>query len=682
MKYFAQFAQTWILIAVPSLALFCAAAGWAQTSSTPVPAPAQQTPAATAPNAPQPVVKPTQKTLTIEQQIRQNATGHYTLPQESFHVELPHSHNPFAAYMPSTVQPLDLTNSPRLKDLEVDGKLYLSLHEAIALAIENNLDLAYFRYNLPIARTDLARTKAGGVANGVDVGVRQNTPGGNGQSFSSGSSAGSAGSSAGSAGASAGGAGGIVTSTLGAGTTVHDYDPELSAVGFADHTTEQLTNIVTTGTPVYHLNTIEGEAQYVQYFPLGTNIQFDYQGLRQTTNSLYNATNPTLESEFQFYIYQPVLAGFGLATNNRYIHIAKKNMQLTNLGFRAQVIATVTQVEDIYWDLVNAYEDEQVKENALKFAQKTLDDDRKQLKLQAIPEMQVLTDETDVAKREGDLTISRSNLRLDELLIKNALTKTISDPNLVEMPVVPLTLQTPADENAGKPIDELIKEAEKNRPDVAMDQIAMEIAQRSLRSIRNELLPSLSLYGEYAGVGNAGLPNPQCNGCESVPLPNSFGGSLQNAFNYSSPEYQAGFELNIRLRNRVAKADQFRAVLEYRQSQVQFEEQKKSILFDVRNSQYALRQAEARVTAAEQARDLAKKTFEITEQEQKLGAKSSYDTLAAQDALAVAESALADAETAYAKAQVDIDRATGETLDQVGISIDDARSGVVHNIQP
>uniref|UniRef100_A0A7V5CSP1 TolC family protein n=1 Tax=Acidobacterium capsulatum TaxID=33075 RepID=A0A7V5CSP1_9BACT len=650
----------------------------AQTASAAMPANSTHA----VPSAPQPAQQPASKAMTIEQQIHESAVGSYALPRENFHVEQPHSHNPFAAYMPSSVPPLDLGNSPRLKELEIGGKLYLSLREAIALAIEDNLDLAYFRYNLPIARTDLARTKAGGVANGVNVGVRQNTPGGNGQSFGSGSSAGSAGSSAGSAGASAGGAGGIVTSTLGEGSAVHSFDPQLSAIGFVDHTKTQLTNIVTTGTPVFDQNTVEGEAEYRQYFPLGTNIQFDYQGLRQTTNSLYNATNPTLESAFQFYVYQPLLQGFGLATNDRYIHIAKKNMQLTNLGFRAQVIATVTQVEDIYWDLVNAYEDEQVKENALQFAQKTLDDDKKQLKLQAIPEMQVLKDEADVAAREGDLTVARANLRLNELLIKNALTKTISDPNLVEMPVVPLTIETPSDPNADRPIDSLIKEAEKNRPDVTMDQLAMEIAQRSLKSIRNELLPSLSLYGEYAGVGNAGQPNPNCAGCETVPLPHSYGGSLQNAFNYSSPEYQAGFQLNITLRNRIAKADQFRAVLEYRQRQLAFEEQKKSILFDVRNSQYALRQAEARVTAAQQARDLAKKTFEITEQEQKLGAKSSYDTLAAQDALAVAQSALYDARAAYAKAQVDIDRATGETLDQVDISIDDAREGVVHNVQP
>jgi outer membrane protein TolC len=641
-------------------------------------APKQQSGASTQiPQAPTPAASKAAKS-TIAQQLKRAATAQYSIPQSPFHIQLPRSHNPFAAYMPSTPPPLNLTNSPRLRALELNGKLYLSLREAIALAIENNLEIEYARYEIPMAKTDLARTRAGGQANGVDVGI-QGTPGSNGSSFSS---AGSASTSAGSAGASAGGAGGIVTSTLGEGTPVHSYDPNLSASAFVDHTTQQLTNIVTTGTPLFHQNTTQGNLSYSQYFPLGTNIHFNYQGLRQATNSLYNATNPTYQSNFQISIDQPLLAGFGFKTNNRYIHIAKKNLTLSDLGFRAQVIATITTVEDIYWSLVNSYEDNLVKQRSLDFAKKTLQDDREKLKLNAIPALQVMKDEADVAAREGDLTVARASLRLNELLIKNALTKTISNPNLVEMPVIPLTLQSPPDNNAHKSIDALIAEAEKNRPDVTMDAIAMQEAQSNLRDIRNELLPSLSIYGQYAGQGFAGTPNPNCSGCLSVPLPNSFGGSFQNAFNYSSPEYQVGFQMEITLRNRIAKADQFRAELEYRQRQVSYQEQKKSILFDVRNARYALEQAQARVVAAETARDLQEKTFKITQQEQKLGAKSSYDTLTAQHNLALAESALAGAEANYAKAQVDVDRATGETLDQAGITIDEARRGVVRSIQP
>jgi outer membrane protein TolC len=285
-----------------------------------------------------------------------------------------------------------------------------------------------------------------------------------------------------------------------------------------------------------------------------------------------------------------------------------------------------------------------------------------------------------VASSEGDLTVAKATLKLNELLIKNALTKTIDDPALAEMPVVPLDLQGAPDPNEAQPIDQLIAEAEKNRPDVSEDQIAMQIAQNNLKTIKNELLPQLSLYGHFYGNGFGGQLNPVCDSqateC-STELPKGFSGAFQNTFNYSSPEYTVGFALNITLRNRIAKADQFRAMLDYRQKELTFEQQKKTILLDVHNSQYAIQQAQARVTAAQKARDLAQKTFDISKQEQKLGALSSYDTLAAEQALALSESALVVAQNAYEKAKVNIDQSTGTTLDRMNVSIDDAKSGVV-----
>ena len=627
----------------------------------------------TTPNAPAPATQPAQ---TIAQQAAALQQTRPVSAQQPFHVELPHSHNPLAPYLPSTVPPLDLTNSPRLLNLVRDGKLYLSLRDAVALALENNLDIVNFRYNLPIAKTDLARTKAGGVANGVNTSVAQGTQGGFGAAANGAGSGAGAGAGTG---AGAAGAGGLVTSTLGGGTAIRAFDPQLSFQAFVDHTTQPLPNPVLYGVPALETNTIEALSQYSQAFPLGTNFAIQYEGQRVAQNSPQYSVNPTLLSYFNFTINQPLLAGFGLATNERYIHIAKRNLQLTDLAFKAQVIATITQVENIYWELVAAYQDVQVKQRSLDFANETLSDDQKQLQLQNIPAMQVMKDQSAVATNQGDLTVAKATLKLNELLIKNALTKTI-DPTLADMPVVPLDRQGPPDPNAGESIDQLIAEAEKNRPDVSMDQIAMENAQNSLKSIRNELLPSLSVYGQYAGYGEGGPANPTCNlgpvFCATT-LPGSFGGAVQNTFNYSYPQYQAGFRLDITLRNRIAKADQFRAVLEYRQKEVTFEQQKKSIRFDVRNAQYALQQAEAQVEALTTARDLAQKTFNISQQEQKLGAMSRYETLSSEHDLSVAESALFAAQTKLEQAKVNLDFSTGSTLDRMHVSIDDARSGVV-----
>jgi outer membrane protein TolC len=293
--------------------------------------------------------------------------------------------------------------------------------------------------------------------------------------------------------------------------------------------------------------------------------------------------------------------------------------------------------------------------------------------------MQVMTDQSAVATAEGNLTVARASLRLNELLMKNALTK-VDDPIIDEMPVIPLDLQGEADPNADKAIDDLIAEAEKKRPEVAIYKMQAEVQKQALKDINSELLPVLNMYGVYAGAGTAGPLNPLCDpktqDCTTT-LPTGFPSMFVNTFNYSSPEYQVGMTLNINLRNRQAKADQFRAVLQYRQSQISSEQQQKTILFDVRNSKFALEQAQAQVQAAQKARDLAAKTFEIMKQEQVLGAKSGLDTLNAESALAQAESALDTAQTNFEKKKVDIDRAIGETLERTGVSIDDAKVGVV-----
>lgn len=627
-----------------------------------------------APNAPKAAPQQPAQPQTIAQQVAaMQQPQPVTAEPQPFHVALPHSWNPIAPYMPSKVAPVDLSNSPRLHNLERDGKLFISLDDAIALALENNLDIAYYRYNFPTAQADLLRTKAGGAAGGVNTGIVQGTQGG----FNS---SGASGGGSTSSGVTAAGAGGLVTSTLGNGAPIPSFDPQLAVAAFVDHQQQVQVNTVQFGVPILKQNLIELESSYSQAFSLGTNFNVTDYGFRQTTNSIFNVLSPQLTTEFNVTVDQPLLQGFGLATNQRFIHIAKKNIQLTDLGFRAQVIATITQVENIYWDLVSAYENEQIKERSLQYANETLSDDQKQLELKNIPAMQVMKDQAAVATSEGDLTVARATLRLNELLIKNALTKTIEDPALAEMPVIPLDLSGAGDPNANKPINQLIAEAEKNRPDVAEDQIAMQIAQNNLKTIKNELLPRLSVYGQYIGSGFGGEPNKACAlpaaDC-STTLPTSFGGAFQNTFNYSSPEYQVGFNLQVTLRNRVAKADQFRAVLDYRQRELTYQQQKKFILLDVRNSQYALEQTRAQVDALQKARDLAQKTFSISQQEEKLGAMSRYDTLTAEQALAVAQSNLVTAQAAFEKAKVDIDRATGSTLDRMHVSIDDAKSGVV-----
>ena len=595
--------------------------------------------------------------------------------------EMPKSRNPLHAYEPDTVPEPALSNSGRLDRLVKDGTLYITLKDAIDLALEDNLDLGIARYNLPIANTDILRTKAGGFFRGVNTGVVQGTPGGGVGGFGTGAPGAGAGGTTGGAGGAGAGASGLVQSTLGAGTAVSSFDPLLNVNGGVEHQTTPLANRQIYGVPLLQLNTGQVVANFSQSFPTGTNITFQFANSRQTTNSPFFNLSPTLNSTFRFQIQQELLAGFGFGPNLRYLRIARNNKKISDIGFKDQVIATVTQIENIYWDLVSAYEQTQVNDQSYSFAQQTLENARKQLQLQSIPEMDVLRAEAEVSKRAQELTVARTSLQLQQTLMKNAITKSLDDPTLEAMPVIPTDRIQTVSIEAIEPVQDLIKEAQHNRPELAETDIDLVNRQISRRAARNALLPSLSAVAFYSGSGLAGPLNPIYDTTQLGPnvstVPTDFNGALLNAFNNTAPDYYVGLNLNIPIRNRVAKADQYRSELEYRQAELRMEQLKKQVRIEVRNAQFALDQTGARVEAARKARDLAQRTFDITKKEQDLGAGSSYQTLSAQRDLALAQLDLVNAMTIYAKAKVELDRATGTTLEHNGILIQDAIAGAV-----
>ncbi|MDR3749871.1 MAG: TolC family protein [Terracidiphilus sp.] len=598
-----------------------------------------------------------------------------TAAQVPFEQLLRPSRNPINAYRGISAPPPNMANSVRLGSLMRDGKIYLSLRNAIDLALENNLDMVIARYNLPIAQMDIQRTRAGGSVRGVNTGVVSGTPGGGAGGAGAGTGAGGTSSGAGGAGS---GASGIVSSTLGTGTSVSSFDPQVNASVYTDHTSEQLTNFQVEGVSIYKYNTSVANASYNQAFPTGSNLQVIWDNSRLTSNGIYDYFSPSYSTSMEVVVQQQLLAGFGLGPNLRYLRIAKTNQKISDIAFRAQVIATVTQICDMYWDLVNAYDEEQVGERSVEFARQTLDISRKQLALQAIPEMDVLKEEGDLATREQDLTVSRTNLELQELYMKNAITRSLDDPTLEEMPVVPVDHITSKIQPIGEPVPDMIAAALKNRTELQESSLDLQNRELSRKTARNALLPTLQAYGVYIGTGSAGTMNSKYyKPSVTTTLPADYGGALQDALNNTAPEYRVGMSLSIPLRNRIAKADQYRTELEYRQSQVYLEELKKRIRIEVRNASFALEQGASRVEAARHARDLAQKTLDIMLKEQKLGAGSNQQTLLSEHDLALADSALVTAETEYEKARIEVWRATGSVLEQYGISVADAKTGQV-----
>ena len=599
----------------------------------------------------------------------------------SVSLEMPKSRNPFSAYTANEAPEPSLANSPGLTQLIRDGKLYLSLKDAIRLALENNLDIAIARYNLPIANMDILRTQAGGIFRGVNTGVVQGTPGGGVGGFGTGApGAGAGGTTAGAGGAGAG-ASGLVQSTLGIGTAVQSYDPVIIGTVGEEHQTTPLANLQIYGVPLLQLNTGQANFGFAQAFATGSSISFEFNNNRQTTNSPFFNLSPALGSFYRFSFQQQLLSGFGFGPNLRYLRIAKNDKKISDIAFKDQVIATVTQVENIYWDLVDAYEQSQVNEQSLTFAQQSLDNAKKQLQLQSIPAMDVMRAEAEVSKRDQDLTVARTSLQLQELLMKNALTKSLDDPTLESVNVVPSDrVESIQLSGTNQSVQDLIAQALRDRPELQESDVDLVNRQISRKAARNALLPSLALVGFYGGSGLGGPLNPVYNipGVPNVStVPTDFSGALQNAFNNTAPDYYVGFSLNIPIRNRVAKADQYRSELEYRQAELRREELRKQIRIEVRNAEYALDQTAARVGAAQKARDLAQRTFEITQREQTLGAGSTFQTMTAQRDLALAELDLVTAMTVYEKAKVELDRATASTLDHNGIELQDAITGTI-----
>ncbi len=585
----------------------------------------------------------------------------------------------FRPYEPRHVPQPNLNNSARLNPLIQDGKLMLSLDDAIALALENNLDLVIARYNLPIADTDILRTKSGAAVRGVNTGIVQGTPGGGvGGIGNTGTAGGGAGGTSAAAGGAGAGTGGLVSSTLGVGPPVDSFDPIISGSIGGQHTSTPEVNPIFVGVPSLLQNTGTANFTYTQGFSTGTLLDVVFNNSRVTSNSIRNLLTPQLNSNFLVQFRQHLLQGLGFAPNRRFIVIARNNREIADVSFRQQVIFTVTQIENLYWNLVSAYEDVQAKQRALTLAQQLQANNEKQVQVGTMAQLDVVNAEAQVATSQQDLIISQTNLELQQLLMRNAVTKHGNDPLLNTLTVVPTDrMQLPAAEPV-VPTQDLVNEALQNRPELAQARIDLSNRRISENAARSALLPTLDLVANYGGTSLAGSPNPyfqNFSGTAPTVVPTGFADAITGLADH--PTYFIGFNLNIPLRNRAAQADQIRSELEYRQAQVRLQQMENEINIDVRNAQFAVQQNRGRVDAAMAGRQYAAQVLDAEQKKLAQGMSTTFNILQDMSALATAESNLVNAMTAYEQSKVQLDVVTGRTLDRLGISIGDAEKGAV-----
>ena len=575
-------------------------------------------------------------------------------------------------YQPRSVPPVNLTNSSRLESLVRGGNLYLAAQDVVALAIENNIDVEVQRYGPLLAREVLRRAQAGGALRSVGVGVAAGP-----QSVSlQGVSVNAGGAAVTTAGAGVSSGGGIVTQL---GPAIPGLDPTVSAFANFQHLSIPQSNTILTGTTGLIQDIRTYQAQYLQSWAFGLSAQFTYSSQYTKVNSQFFSLNPYTSGFLDLQITQNLLQGFGSAVNGRNIRVQKNNLKVTDLQFRSQLITTISAVLNLYWDLVSYFQDVHAREEEVRTAQQLLEDNKRQVQIGSLAEIEVTRAESQSYAAKQDLIISQTTLAQQETVLKNALSRSgVTSVDLAEVHVIPLDkIEVPKSDEI-RPLDDLVNEALSKRVEIEQSRINLDSNKLNLVGIKNSLKPSLQAFAELTNNGLTGDLTALGAVQPGVGyLAGGYGNLLAQIARRNYPNYSAGFSLVIPFRNRAAQSDYVTSLLEIRQNELSLQKSTAQVRVDVQNAVIGLRQARARYDAAVQARVLAQQTLEADQKKFTLGAGTSFQVVQDQRDLATAQSSEVQAMANYTHARIAFDQALGTTLEVNHVSVEEAMAGRV-----
>jgi outer membrane protein len=589
-------------------------------------------------------------------------------------------------YVEHPIAPVDLSNSPRIRQLLRSGNIYLSLSDATALAIENNLDIQLERYSMPAADTELLRAKGGGGLRGLNYNVFEAPVGVGGPASPLITSA---------AALSVGAAGSVPTnpSELGAlseqqdnlstlqnvplstGPAIPQFDPALTGQINWTHQTTPDTNPLAYGTNALSGSTTNANAAYTQGFGPGTELNVGFDNARNTTNSLQSAFSPYTTSSLGFTVTQPLLRGFGLAVNRRFIRISKNEQRIAGLLVEQQLIATVYGVVRLYTDLVALYEDVKVKEETLASAEKLYSDTKAEVDEGTQAPVELTRANAQVFGIRQDLIDSRGLLEEQEAIVKNVITRrTDNDPEVLNARIIPTDSIDVPETDETRPLQDLLALAFANRPDLRQAGVQVENTQIGLQGSRNGLRPEVDLVGVAQNNALAAQPNPLVPGIDT-PVVGGYGNALQQLATRKYPAYGIGLNITLPLRNRIAQADVTRDEILLRQSQVLEQQLHKQAQLEVEDALIAMRRARASYDAAVETQKLQQESLDVEQAKFEVGASTSFFIIQYESYLAQARSTVVVAKSAYLKARAALERSTGTILDDNHVSLGDAIRG-------
>jgi outer membrane protein len=556
--------------------------------------------------------------------------------------------NIIAPYTPTYVPEPVLTNAPRIEQMVREGKLSISLQDAIDLALQNNLDITIQRYTPWLAEANILRTLSGGAPTASTITPLGTIP-------------------------------------------AQNFDPQVTSTFSMDQRTIPVNNPLTAGTGTgggnatnfsqLNTHTAIGDITYSQGFHTGTSFSAAFNNTRLSTSSAASFFYPSVQSNFVFVANQQLLNGFGLLANEHYIRIAKLNKSIADQTLQQQVITSITAVANAYWELVFARGNVDVARQEIELANKLYSDNKKQVDVGTLAPLEIVQAEAQVATANQALIVAQTTVLQDQLTLLNLISKDPNSPVLRAVEIVPTDSANEAPPEVEKiPLEDLIKEAVTKRPEVLQSGIAVQGDDINVRATKNALLPVLNLSGEYATEGLAGTSHPCTFNAVTCPTPpplitSGLPTALGDMFDGRFPEYNAQISLTIPIRNRAAQANNVTALLNQKMDESRYRQTINNAAIDVHNAQITLEQARITLQAAIKTRDLDQQTLDAEQKKLQLGASTLFNVVSDQNTLVAAESAEVRARVNLVEGKVNFDRAMARTLEVYNITIADAKSG-------
>src|SRR6202158_4093576 len=579
--------------------------------------------------------------------------------------------NLIAPYRPIRVPEPLLTNSPRVDQLIHEGKLELTLQDAVELALENSMDIAVSRYNPWFADTDILATESGSQPFGI-TGAEMR------QSF--------------------------------ANVPLLNFDPLIISQLSYDDRIPPVNNPFISGTGTAQAQAASLASHTATYsnsvtdgFSTGTTATLAWNNTRSSSGSTFNFFNPDVSSALVVTLQQQLLNGFGRFINRRNIMIAKNNRKLADYVFEAQAITTVTGTITAYWELVYARANVEVQQQAVATSQRLYGDNKKQLEIGTMAPLDVTRAEAQLGNDQQHLIMAQTTKLQDEQILKNAISKDPLAANLINVEIIPIAKPTPPEATEAHSFEESIKEAFQKRPELLEQQINITNAGIDARATGIALRPTATLFAQYTSQGLAGVSpalgtpttvagaqivdangNPVAGFFEpltSTPVTGKteqgFTTAQSQIFHNQFPDYLVGVTVQIPIRNRAAQATNQRSILQMRQIEAQMQQLKNVAVVDVRNTFIALEQGRVQVATASEARKLQQQTFDAEQKKYQLGASTVYQVILTQRDLVSAQGAELRALANLLEAKDQYERAVGRTLDVNRVTIADAKHGEV-----